>query len=1059
MRGWVVDVETGQPIGDATVVVGPMRAHTRPDGQFEAMVPAGRARVQVESQEHVTGRREVAIGGTTVPTAFKLARKAPAVRIGRMGGRVDAREAAMDIPPGAFANDALVSVTYGSRARIAAAPAPAQFVDENQVPRRVYATVAVDMSEPPAVPARMKVPVPDDATLESVSIVRASEDGEWAQPVNVEGVADGFATFPVKENAVYAVALDTRKADGAREGYVVIDRGDGEARAAKVNEGQVVTAGAEVVTASRALVLVDPQGSTIEVAPGSSCVLEAPAAATGSSTPTATPTPARTNTVATEQPTIPFAGRVRTKVGTVRFLSTKRKSLIADGVKLEVMIGTGKLQAIGTAFTVKSCAGSLPVDSVEVVEGNVRFRRDGQDPTLIPMGRGATFCQGCTGKEPPVCTPTAPDAGALPPVAADGGTSMRPPAGPDAWLDATVRPGDATTTATDDALGNADASADRSGLALPDGDPGPGSPEVGARPDLDFDPSDAARASSLDAGSPTSSADGGASLPDVAATFDGPAVDMDPSLPDMDPSDADPGPPDLGTVDAANADDAPQAADGGAAVMPDSAVAMDDAGGAAGPDAPNFTDVPSADATSDVSDAGDAPDDAPPIDAPPGMPDGGTVMADAGMGTFLVTPSPHTFPATAVGSPTNPQMFTITNSGTGPIGSPIVFMLKGPSPGDYQLGTNTCGSGLAPAASCTVDVRFNPTVAGPRNADLEVSAAGVPTAFVNMFGSATPALSIMPGSMDFGTVTVGQMSASTRFTVKNDGDVPTQPLMAFLTGPNASDFVITMNTCIAAQLSKFGTCVVDVAAYPMAMGPRDATLQVGSSMNGFAMAMLKANYVAMGASLVAEPPNYTWGTVAKGVMGPELMVTFKNVGTMPTGTLGGSILSGAEFQLGQDNCIGLALNPAQSCTVKVRMNPTSAGMKTATLQATASPGGMPVAMLSGMGTDGLVTMPSFWDFGGVSVGQNSGTQQITIRNDGMSASGIIPGPAILLGADPAHFEITADTCYMQNLSMGGTCTVTVRFTPTAAGQRSANVMLMSGGPLGNVSADLKGNGL
>jgi hypothetical protein len=357
-----------------------------------------------------------------------------------------------------------------------------------------------------------------------------------------------------------------------------------------------------------------------------------------------------------------------------------------------------------------------------------------------------------------------------------------------------------------------------------------------------------------------------------------------------------------------------------------------------------------------------------------------------------------------------------------------------------------------------VDVRFNPTATGPRNADLEVSAFGAPTVFVNMFGMGVPALSITPAATDFGMVTIGQMSASTRFTIRNDGDAMTAQLMAFLTGPNASDFAITMNTCTGAQLTKMATCVVDVIASPMVAGPRDATLQVGSSMNGFAMAMLKANQAVMGASLVAEPPMYNWGTVAKGVMGPDINVNFKNVGTAVTGPIAAAILTGAEFQLVQDACIGISLNAGQSCSVKVRMNPTSAGLKAGTLQVSASPGGMPVAMLAGTGTDGLVAMPSFWDFMGISAGQSSAPTPITIRNDGMSSSGTFAAPATLAGPDASQFLITSDGCHMQTLAMGATCVISVQFSPAGSGQRNATLTVTSG-TLGSVSVDLKGNAL
>lgn len=193
-------------------------------------------------------------------------------------------------------------------------------------------------------------------------------------------------------------------------------------------------------------------------------------------------------------------------------------------------------------------------------------------------------------------------------------------------------------------------------------------------------------------------------------------------------------------------------------------------------------------------------------------------------------------------------------------------------------------------------------------------------------------------------------------------------------------------------------------------------------------------------------------------MGPEVMVVFRNTGNAPTGSISTAMLTGAEFAITQDNCVGGMLGPTNTCNVKVRMNPTSAGMKTGTLQLSASPGGMPVAMLSGAGTDGLVSMPSLHDFMGISVGQMSAPVPITFRNDGTGPSGTISAAVAFMGPDAAHFMITGDSCYMQNLAMGATCTVNVLFKPTAAGMRGASVTLNSP-TLGSVSADLEGVGL
>jgi hypothetical protein len=88
-----------------------------------------------------------------------------------------------------------------------------------------------------------------------------------------------------------------------------------------------------------------------------------------------------------------------------------------------------------------------------------------------------------------------------------------------------------------------------------------------------------------------------------------------------------------------------------------------------------------------------------------------------------MSPSSLNFGSEFVGSPTSPQAITVTNVG----GATFTFAsisLGGTNPGDFSR-TNTCGSTLAPAANCTINVTFTPTTTGGRSATAVVTSAGV----------------------------------------------------------------------------------------------------------------------------------------------------------------------------------------------------------------------------------------------------------------------------------------------------------------------------------------------
>jgi hypothetical protein len=79
-------------------------------------------------------------------------------------------------------------------------------------------------------------------------------------------------------------------------------------------------------------------------------------------------------------------------------------------------------------------------------------------------------------------------------------------------------------------------------------------------------------------------------------------------------------------------------------------------------------------------------------------------------------------------------------------------------------------------------------------------------------------------------------------------------------------------------------------------------------------------------------------------------------------------------------------------------------------------------------------------FGDQTVGDPSAEESLVVTNDGAQILRI-NGAAIGSGADPGDFAITGDVCGGKALAFGDSCTITVRFTPSAAGARSATITL------------------
>ncbi|MCW3010951.1 MAG: heme peroxidase, partial [Solirubrobacterales bacterium] len=88
--------------------------------------------------------------------------------------------------------------------------------------------------------------------------------------------------------------------------------------------------------------------------------------------------------------------------------------------------------------------------------------------------------------------------------------------------------------------------------------------------------------------------------------------------------------------------------------------------------------------------------------------------------TAGMTPASLAFGSRPVGSPSGTQSATLHNAGMTPLAIQGVT-LAGTDPGDYVIATNACGASLAPGATCTIGVRFDPTAGGARSGILRVT--------------------------------------------------------------------------------------------------------------------------------------------------------------------------------------------------------------------------------------------------------------------------------------------------------------------------------------------------
>jgi hypothetical protein len=212
-------------------------------------------------------------------------------------------------------------------------------------------------------------------------------------------------------------------------------------------------------------------------------------------------------------------------------------------------------------------------------------------------------------------------------------------------------------------------------------------------------------------------------------------------------------------------------------------------------------------------------------------PGGSQTVSLAGTGTapaVALSPTSLTFATQVVGTTSSAKMVTLTNTGTAALTiSNLTFV--GANPTSFAE-TNTCGSSVAPGASCFISVSFKPTAINTLTATLDVNdnATGSPQT-VSLTGTGT-VVRLTPASLSFGSITVGKTSAVKKVTLTNSSENPVSITSVTLTGTNASDFAET-TTC-GGTVQGGRNCTFSLTFTPSAKGSRTATLSVADNGGG-----------------------------------------------------------------------------------------------------------------------------------------------------------------------------------------------------------------------------------
>ena len=470
---------------------------------------------------------------------------------------------------------------------------------------------------------------------------------------------------------------------------------------------------------------------------------------------------------------------------------------------------------------------------------------------------------------------------------------------------------------------------------------------------------------------------------------------------------------------------------------------------------------------------------------------------------LIAYPSTTTFEQAAVGTATPAQKITVMNSGSaaatlGTISASSGFTVTNDP-------SQPCGSSLdatSPSDSgnwCQVDVSFTAPASGITTGTLTIPTdqPGNPTV-LQLVGSTggtnviTPP-TLSPTALSFGDEAVGSSTPAQTVTLTNPG--ATAITIGSIAVSNSA--YTQANTC-GSTLAAGASCAIAVTFAPSAGGAQNATLAItnsgtstpiGATLSG--TGVTATTNLAAGAAITASsstsgfppsnandgnassywesadgsfpqwlqadlgstqavgsltldlPPSTSWATRTE-----TLSVQGSTDGSSWS-TLVGS--AGYTFNPATGNTVGIPL-PSGTSDRYLRLNFTAnTGWDAAQLsELEIFPGGSSGGGGGGSTTPSLSASASSLTFADQTVGSSSPTQTVSVTNGGGAAA------AISSVATTGDFSQT-NTCG-SSLAPGASCTVSVSFTPTAAGNRTGSLTVASNDPAGPLTVALSGSG-
>ncbi len=333
----------------------------------------------------------------------------------------------------------------------------------------------------------------------------------------------------------------------------------------------------------------------------------------------------------------------------------------------------------------------------------------------------------------------------------------------------------------------------------------------------------------------------------------------------------------------------------------------------------------------------------------------------------------------------------------------------------------------------------------------------------NASGQTAPqdAAQLVPTAINFIDTTVGQSMSDNSALLTNTGTEALN-VTATISGADQGDFSTT--TC-ASPLAPRTSCKITLTFTPTQSGARQATLVLADSA-GPQTLQLTGNGIASQSAVRLGPSTLTFAATTTGVISASQSVVLTNSGNANL-HISSILLSGqnsSDFAITNSPtqsalptaCAAAAYAPNASCSITIVFTPLAAGARSASLIiADDAPDSSQTVLLAGTGlapnTGGtgnpaptgsptIAMSANSLLFISAAINTTTTEQYVIVSNSGASGSSLSIANVQINGPNSSDFKVM-NGCTASGYAQTQSCTLSVTFTPSASGSRTASLVI------------------